>query len=166
MQKLSIIIAIITLLALPLAALSTITDNGDSTLTDSETGLIWQQSAGPALNWNAAETHCGDFSLGGYPDWRLPILTELQALIDDTYDPEINPLFQIERGGFTYWSSDDFTSSSDRLSDRAYAVSFVDGYTLDSPKGTSHRVRCVTDATCNATWQGSPVTWQGECPTW
>ncbi len=143
-----------------------IVDQGDSTLLDDATQLLWQQSAGPSLNWNSAVTYCGDSTLAGQSAWRVPILTELQNLIDDAYDPEINPLFEITRGGFTYWSFTDFTSSSDILSERAYAVSFIDGFTLDSPKGTSHRVRCVTDYTCNATWQGQPVTWQGVCHEW
>ncbi len=67
-------------------------DNGDGTVTDNVTGLIWQKS--PDLNGNGiinyddkltyAETvtKADSFNLAGYTDWRLPTIKELYSLID------------------------------------------------------------------------------------
>ena len=68
------------------------TDNGDGTVTDNLTGLIWLKDADcfGSRNWtNAlsdantlADGSCGltDGSVAG--DWRLPNVRELQSLID------------------------------------------------------------------------------------
>ena len=66
------------------------TDNGDGTVTDNVTGLMWQQSTD--LNANGitniddkrsqAEAVAGadTFSLAGYSDWRLPSIKEAYSL--------------------------------------------------------------------------------------
>ncbi|MBH2006378.1 MAG: DUF1566 domain-containing protein [Myxococcaceae bacterium] len=64
-------------------------DISDSTVTDLWTGLMWEQtgSATP-LTWNtsalpgSAQAYCGNLSKGGYTDWRLPSVLELQSLVD------------------------------------------------------------------------------------
>ena len=52
-------------------------DNGDGTITDLNTGLMWQQTPGDKLTWNEAVTGADTFSLAGYDDWRLPTIKEL-----------------------------------------------------------------------------------------
>ena len=48
-------------------------DNGDGTVTDLSTGLIWQQVASSeGMSWEEALAYCEGLSLGGYTDWRLP----------------------------------------------------------------------------------------------
>jgi hypothetical protein len=78
-------------------------DNGDGTITDSATGLMWSQNdSGTGLNWEAAlawvQTQ-NAASFLGYNDWRLPNAKELQSIVDYTRSPDttnsaaIDPLF-------------------------------------------------------------------------
>jgi hypothetical protein len=71
------------------------TDNGDGTVTDNLTGLIWLKNADcfGGRKWEEALTDCNglnsgecgltDSSVAG--DWRLPNRRELFSLIDDAY---------------------------------------------------------------------------------
>jgi len=71
------------------------TDNGDGTVTDNRTGLIWLKNANcfNRQNWktamqsadNLADGQCGlrDGSKSG--DWRLPTLDEWEAMVDKKY---------------------------------------------------------------------------------
>ena len=68
------------------------TDNGDGTVTDNVTGLMWQQSpdtdgdgdidADDKLTYDEAVAGAGTLTLGGYSDWRLPTIKELYSLIN------------------------------------------------------------------------------------
>lgn len=69
------------------------TNNGDGTITDSATGLMWSQNDnGTGLNWESAlayiETQNGADYLG-YNDWRLPNAKELQSIVDYTRCPDV-----------------------------------------------------------------------------
>ena len=58
-------------------------DNGDGTVTDNATGLMWaQDDNGEAINWEAALAYAEDASIAGYDDWRLPNAKELQSIAD------------------------------------------------------------------------------------
>ncbi len=51
--------------------------------TDPDTGLMWtKQDNGTNVNWNQAIAYCSNLRLGGYTDWRLPTIDELQAIYD------------------------------------------------------------------------------------
>ncbi len=56
-------------------------DNGDGTVTDEHTGLMWQQDPGAKMSFDEAVAGADGFSLAGYDDWRLPTITELYSLI-------------------------------------------------------------------------------------
>ncbi len=66
--------------------------NGDGTVTDNVTGLMWQQSpdtngdgnieAADKLTYDESVAGAGTCNLGGYTDWRLPTIKELYSLID------------------------------------------------------------------------------------
>ena len=112
------------------------TDNGDGTVTDNLTNLIWLKNANcfGVKSWANAFSDCNglangscglsDGSVAG--DWRLPNLRELQSLIHyGVYDPAVPNTF-----GTGKWTTDDpFTNvqSSSYLSSTAYA-----GYTSTS----------------------------------
>jgi hypothetical protein len=58
-------------------------DNG--TVLDSKTNLMWMaRDNGSALSWPSAKAYAGTFHGGGFSDWRLPTLSELQGLFDKT----------------------------------------------------------------------------------
>ncbi len=58
-------------------------DNGDSTITDNATDLMWAQNdSGEAMDWEAALAYAEDATVAGYDDWRLPNIKELQSLAD------------------------------------------------------------------------------------
>ena len=53
---------------------------------DSGTGLEWtSRDADQALPWDGAERHCRELVLGGRTNWRLPEISELQALYDERF---------------------------------------------------------------------------------
>ncbi|MFC1507351.1 DUF1566 domain-containing protein [Thermoproteota archaeon] len=56
-------------------------DNGDGTVTDLNTGLMWQQDPGGKMTWEEAVSGADTFTLAGYDDWRLPTIKELYSLI-------------------------------------------------------------------------------------
>jgi hypothetical protein len=87
-------------------------DNGDGTVTDNCTGLMWQQATAPgAYTWTEALQYCDQLELGmnpetdeAYDDWRLPNVRELQSIVDyGRTDPAIAPVFRA--GSSPYWSS-------------------------------------------------------------
>ena len=59
------------------------TDNGDGTVTDNVTGLMWEQ-AFTQVDWADAEAAAAAATTGGYDDWRIPTIKELYSLIDFT----------------------------------------------------------------------------------
>ena len=57
-------------------------DNGDGTVTDRNTRLMWQQAPGEKMTWEEAMAAADTFELAGYDDWRLPTIQELYSLMD------------------------------------------------------------------------------------
>jgi hypothetical protein len=56
-------------------------DSGDGTITDRETGLVWQQfDCGSPMSQEDALAHIKNSRDGGYEDWRLPTYEELLEL--------------------------------------------------------------------------------------
>jgi hypothetical protein len=56
-------------------------DNG--TVVDTETGLMWaSKDDGKGLNEKDAVDYCENYKAGGYTDWRMPSLEELETLFD------------------------------------------------------------------------------------
>jgi hypothetical protein len=56
-------------------------DNGDGTVSDPVTGLMWQQDPGEKMTYDQAVADASNFDLAGYTDWRLPTIKELYSLI-------------------------------------------------------------------------------------
>ena len=63
-------------------------NNGDGTITDNATGLMWQQAdSGNGMDWEDALAYAESATLAGYDDWRLPNIKELQSIVDYTHSP-------------------------------------------------------------------------------
>ena len=96
------------------------TDNGDGTVTDNLTGLIWLKNAncGGTMTWANALTYCHTLSSGSCGlsdgsvegDWRLPNRRELLSLIDDGRSDPALPSGHPFTGVLSsyYWSSTAF----------------------------------------------------------
>lgn len=56
-------------------------DNGDGTVTDLVTGLMWQKDPGEKKTFEEAVAGASSCRVGGYDDWRLPSIKELYSLI-------------------------------------------------------------------------------------
>ena len=76
-------------------------DNGNGTITDNATGLMWLQAdSGSAMSWQDALAYAEASTASGYSDWRLPNAKELQSIVDYTRSPDttgtaaIDPLFK------------------------------------------------------------------------
>lgn len=58
-------------------------NNGDSTISDLNTGLMWQEIPIPeGMTYDAAIEYCENLVLAGYDDWRAPSLKELFSISD------------------------------------------------------------------------------------
>jgi hypothetical protein len=56
-------------------------DNGDGTVMDLNTGLIWQSDPGEKMTFRQAVAGASKCRIAGYTDWRLPTIKELYSLI-------------------------------------------------------------------------------------
>jgi len=56
-------------------------DNGDGTITDLNTNLMWAKDPGSKLTYDEAVAGAASFNLAGYNDWRMPTVKELYSLV-------------------------------------------------------------------------------------
>jgi len=146
-------------LAQPMAAQAALFDNGDGTVTDTVTNLIWdrcsQGQSGAAcatggattMIWTAALTAAvtaNTANYKGYSDWRVPNKNELESLVDITKatDPVIDlAAFPATPAGGVYWSSTTHTPNPAM----AWSVYFSTGTAIADVKGgtVQFRVRLV-----------------------
>ncbi|MBP6857614.1 MAG: DUF1566 domain-containing protein [Candidatus Pacebacteria bacterium] len=138
-------------------------DNGDATITDSATGLMWQKcsdgqtgldcSGGSAIGvlfddgdgdlgitHQPAINYCDSLSLATHSDWRLPNVKELMSIVDyGRVNPAIDPTyFPATQSGF-YWSSTAYENSANN----AWLVHFSDGSVYSVTMNSNYFVRCV-----------------------
>ena len=124
-------------------------DNGDGTVTDNCTGLMWQKGTADVngdgqstvrdnVPWCDALAYCENLSFADHDDWRLPNVRELQSIVDyGRVQPSIDPVF----GALPsfYWSS---TSYADYPA-LAWLVVFGYGHVAVDSKVYVYPVRAV-----------------------
>jgi len=90
----------------------TVTGTSEKVITDNNTGLMWQNSISNDL-WNLAKQKCNNLVYGGYDDWRLPDIHELETIIDyGRSNPAVNAAI-FPNTNSTFWSSTvDLTGSN------------------------------------------------------
>lgn len=126
------------------------TGNGDGTVTDNVTQLVWQQSdSGQSHNWTDANAYCEDLTLGGLSDWRLPTLQELASIMD--YG-RVWPAF--DSMAFDYSFMTYLTSTTLAINNsEAWSVSTTLGpFSHVSKSGLSGGVRCVRGASMSSSF--------------
>lgn len=96
------------------------TDNGDGTVTDNVTGLMWQQDPGNKMTWVEAVELLKDFKMAGYTDWRLPTIKELYSLINFSGETESIPYIDTHYFTFNYGDA-----TGERAIDSQYATSTI-----------------------------------------
>lgn len=124
------------------------TDNGDGTITDEGTGLMWVKdpinNPGAPFNammtWADAITNCEALDFAGHDDWRLPNIKELMSIADyANFNPAIDGTFFPNTQPDRYWSS----TTSAGWTIGAWYVSFTSGTVSDDSKGNAYYVRAV-----------------------
>ena len=137
-------------------------DNGDGTVTDLNTGLMWQSDPGEKMTFKQAVAGAATCRVGGYDDWRLPTIKELYSLIlFSGTDPDPmsrdsagqQPFIDRKYFKFQYGNPDrgeriidsqfatstKYVSTTMRGAETMFGVNFADGrikgYGMRSPRG-------------------------------
>ena len=128
------------------------TDNGDGTITDNVTGLMWEKSMGEKMSFAEAFEKAESSTLGGYSDWRVPTIKELYSLIlftgrvygetavelfiDTTYFEQ--PLGDVSSGereiDAQTWSATEYVGLTMGNDETVFGVNFIDGRIKGYPK--------------------------------
>jgi hypothetical protein len=116
-------------------------DNGDSTVSDQLTGLMWTKNADKAngkAEWEEALSNSAACNDGGYTDWRLPNRKELESLVDlGRFDPALPAAHPFENVKPSYyWSST--TTANDE--EHAWILHFYTGLVARDDKISGHHV--------------------------
>lgn len=90
-----------------------VSDKGEKTVVDNNTGLEWQQEFKPAamISMDEAYYYCEYLNYGGHQDWRIPTLTELSTILHYDNSPTIDLEYFPDTPPDKFWTSSDFTSS-------------------------------------------------------
>ncbi len=126
-------------------------NNGDGTVTDLNTGLMWQKTPGDKVTFDEAVAGAETFNLAGYDDWRLPTIKELYSLIlfsgtdpsgyEGSNTSNLVPFIDTDYFDFEYgdpnagerlidaqyWSSTEYVSTTMGGSATTFGVNFADG---------------------------------------
>ena len=87
------------------------TDNGNSTITDNVTGLMWQKVDSGEMTWENAIAGAAGLTLGGNSDWRLPTAQEAFCILNHDLNPALNSTYFVNNASGTpayFWTSDLF----------------------------------------------------------
>lgn len=120
-------------------------DNGNGTITDNYTGLIWQKvQYSNTMTWEDALVYAENLSLAGATDWRLPNVKELQSLNDEKlFKPSFNKTFFTNSLSGNYWSSTTLVNSTDK----AWDINLDYGIVSYNAKTTKENALCVRGGT-------------------
>ena len=107
---------------------------------DPTTGLMWaKRDNGSDVTWVQADQYCRAFGGGGYHDWRLPTMNELEPLFDKNRPEAGNIRSPLTVTGWWVWSSEKGGSSE------AWNFDFFSGHRHWNSLGYSpnHGALCV-----------------------
>ena len=134
-------------------------NNGDGTITDHNTGLVWQKRSSKK-NYKEAVNYCRNLKLGERDDWRLPSIFELHTLVDRGASPSataIDSMFSVK--GRKYFSKNEVNGYPHLIHGLYFrkeksddeALEYVAGESIDLPKKEKVKkyqssFRCVSGA--------------------
>ncbi len=121
-------------------------DNGDGTVTDTQTGLMWKQTdtmndLKKWVNYQDSVDYTRELKeqeFAGYGDWRLPTHAEMQTIYHeslsnkDLYDKEIHISDRFASGGGFSMICQSIPGRT-----RTWVLNIRDG-SLNSPEGAGH----------------------------
>ena len=123
------------------------TDNGDGTVTDNNTSLMWIQDGtgsgcnnGSTATWSEAIDFCEALDYAGHTDWRLPNAKELHSIV--VYEgtvPFINKTYFTNTANSCYWTSTTHVPATTY----ALVVNFSSGYVSYGDKTNAYYIRPV-----------------------
>ena len=132
--------------------LASYTNNGDGTITDNVTGLMWEKDMGTKITFNEAFNKADDSTLGRHEDWRVPSIKEIYSLIlftgqvkgetaremfidTDYFDQPIGDISLGEREiDAQTWSSTEYVGRTMASDETVFGVNFIDGRIKGYPK--------------------------------
>lgn len=144
-------------------------DNGDGTVSDLTSGLVWQKSPGGKVTWSQASAGADSLRLAGHDDWRLPTIKELYSLIDFSgVDPSgatgsgtsgLVPFIDTEYFDFDYgdtaageriidaqyWSATTYVGTTMNGKATVFGVNFADGRIKGYPRDRGPRGSVMTE---------------------
>jgi hypothetical protein len=137
------------------------TDNGNGTVTDHLTGLVWLKNAGcfSPTTWAAALTAANQLASGscGLSDgssagtWRMPNVNELESLVDVSKSSPALPAghpFSNVNLGVAYWSSTTYTA----LLSQAMAIRLNDGRWINGIDAADASFNNAKTTSSNGLW--------------
>ncbi|MDD2923635.1 DUF1566 domain-containing protein [Rhodoferax sp.] len=177
-RSLGAMAAVALLLAGQAQAAAPFVDNNDGTVTDTSTGLMWDQcslgqtqggntctGSPTAFTWLGAQTQAATLQSGssykGYADWRLPNLHELQTLVKTGVSPSIDSAAFPATSSSWYWSA----TTWGPFPSLAWTVVFLNGSTDASGKASTNFVRLVRSGQSSGTFGLSRAELSGMSPS-
>ena len=143
-------------------------NNGDGTISDLNTGLMWVQARGTQqVAWAIAVANASNCTVGGYSDWRMPTMKELYSLVkfsgangtSMTNSAGCIPFLDTNYFGFAYggtstnvgsriidaqdWSANYYVSTVMGGQAAAFGYNFTDGRIKGYPPANGNYVRYV-----------------------
>ena len=115
------------------------TNNGDGTVTDNITKLMWQRTV-PSAGYDpsGALAYCAGLTLAGHSDWRLPSRIELLSIVDfSLQNPVLDSTYFPDAPSESFWSSTPSTNGE------TWTVHFGNSYSGTDSGGYPHNARCV-----------------------
>jgi hypothetical protein len=111
------------------------------TVLDTKTRLMWAAQESETLSWHDAKMFCKKYHGGGYKDWRMPTIAELDGLYDSSKQPDCGSVTHlIEMDNDTCWE----WSSQTKDSDAAFFAFNLNGIQwLPKSNNSSVRIRPV-----------------------
>ena len=127
-------------------------DNGDGTVSDLVSGLMWVKARGEKMSWDDAMAGAKTCRVGGHDDWRAPTIKELYSLIQFTGkcmgETGSKPFLDTNYFDFVYgdptrgertidcqdWSATEYVGTTMNNQPTVFGVNFADGRIKGYPK--------------------------------